>query len=57
MYVYPARDPVTGQVQTLENVQTPAPWHHLHDLLIDIGRIAPIRSYDESSLSIQAPTT
>jgi hypothetical protein len=55
MYVYPTRDPVTGQIQTLENVQTPAPWHHLHDLLIDIGRVVPIRSYDESFLSIRTP--
>jgi hypothetical protein len=53
MFVYPTRDPVTGQIHTVETVQTPAPWHHLHDLLIDIGRIVPIRSYNESYLSIQ----
>jgi hypothetical protein len=53
MFVYPTRDPVTGQIRTVETVQTPAPWHHLHDLLIDIGRIVPIRSYNESYLSIQ----
>lgn len=53
MYVYPTRDPVTGQVLTLENDQIPAPWHHLRKLLVDIGRIVPIRTYDESYLSIQ----
>ena len=55
LYVYPTRDPVTGQVQTLENSTPPAPWHHLQRLLIDIGRIEPIRSYEESYLSIRTP--
>src|SRR6266446_1025867 len=53
MYVYPTRDPATGEIRTLENVQTPPPWHHLHALLAEIGRLVPIRAYDESYLSIQ----
>jgi hypothetical protein len=53
MYVHPTRDPVTGQIQTLENAPPPAPWHHLNKLLIEIGRVVPIRSYDESYLSIR----
>src|SRR5258706_9243719 len=55
MYVYPTRDPVTGQVQTLENIKLPPPWHHLHNLLVEIGRVEPIRKYDESYLSIRTP--
>jgi hypothetical protein len=55
MYVYPTRDPVTGEIRTLANAKTPAPWHHLQQLLIEIGRIVPIRSYNESYLSIQTP--
>jgi hypothetical protein len=55
MYVYPTRDPATGQIQTLENPAPPAPWHHLRNLLIDIGRIESIRKYDESYLSIRTP--
>jgi len=55
MYVYPTRDPVTGEIQTLENIHTPAPWHHLHNLLVEIGRIEHIRGYDESYLSIHTP--
>jgi hypothetical protein len=55
MYVYPTRDPATGQVQTLQNAHIPPPWHHLHNLLIEIGRIEPIRSYDQSFLSIRTP--
>jgi hypothetical protein len=55
MYVYPTRDPATGQIQTLDNVPMPPPWHHLHNLLIEIGRIVPISKYDESYLSIRTP--
>jgi hypothetical protein len=55
MFVYPTRDPITGQIQTLETANPPAPWHHLKHLLVEIGRIVPIRSYDESFLSIQTP--
>ena len=55
MYVYPTRDPVTGQVQSLENVGIPPPWHHLHNLLVDIGRVEPIHSFEESYLSIHTP--
>jgi len=55
MYVYPTRDPTTDEIQTLENPPPPAPWHHLRNLLIDIGRIEPIRKYDESYLSIRTP--
>jgi hypothetical protein len=39
MYVYPTRDPVTSEVLTVRNEQIPAPWHHLRNLLLDIGRI------------------
>jgi hypothetical protein len=55
MYVYPTRDPVTGRVQTWESVQLPAPWQHLHRLLMELGHIVPIRPSDESYLSIQTP--
>ena len=55
MYVYPTPDPVTGQIHTLENTTAPPPWHHLTKLLLDIGRVEPIRSYEESYLSIRTP--
>jgi hypothetical protein len=55
MYVYPTRDPGSGRIQTLDDVVTPAPWHHLHNLLREIGRIEPIRAFDESLLSIRTP--
>jgi hypothetical protein len=55
MYVYPTRDPVSGLIQTLKQADVPAPWHHLNQLLLEIGRVVPIRSYDESYLSIRTP--
>jgi hypothetical protein len=55
MYVYPTRDPVTGEIQSLERVPVPPPWHHLRALLLEIGRVEPIRGYDESYLSIRTP--
>jgi len=55
MYVYPTRDPVTGEIQSPERAPVPAPWHHLRALLLEIGRVEPIRGYDESYLSIRTP--
>jgi hypothetical protein len=55
MYVYPTRDPASGPAETLETVTFPHPWHALHRLLLDLGHVVPIRSFDESSLSIRAP--
>jgi hypothetical protein len=55
MYVYPTRDPVTGQIQTVDKISVPPPWHHLHNFLMEIGRIEPIRKYEESYLSIRTP--
>ncbi|HMB95490.1 MAG TPA: hypothetical protein VKK61_05575, partial [Tepidisphaeraceae bacterium] len=53
MYVYPTRDSATGAIQTLEDLRIPPPWNHLHQLLREIGRIVPIRSFNESFLSIR----
>jgi hypothetical protein len=55
MYVYPTRDPVTGQIQTMESSPMHARWQHLRNLLKEIGRVEPLRSYDESYLSIRTP--
>jgi hypothetical protein len=55
MYVYPTRDPISGEIHSLERSPVPPPWHHLRDLLLEIGRVEPIRGYDESYLSIHTP--
>jgi hypothetical protein len=52
MYVYPTRDPQSGQVQTLLNIAFKPPWHHLNNLLREIGRIEQLVDYNESYLSI-----
>jgi hypothetical protein len=55
MYVYPTRDRDTGQIHALDQAPIPPPWHYLRALLLTIGRIEPIRGYDESYLSIHTP--
>ena len=39
----------------MDTVVFPPPWRHLNQLLLEIGRMEPIRSYDESYLSIRTP--
>ncbi|HEU4367731.1 MAG TPA: TonB-dependent receptor [Methylomirabilota bacterium] len=55
MYVYPTRDPATRQIHSVDRAPLSPPWPHLRDLLIEIGRIEPIRHYDETYLSIHTP--
>ncbi len=55
MYVYPTRDPASNEIHTVLQAPIPPPWHHLRDLLLEIGRIVPIHAYDESLLSIHTP--
>ena len=55
MYVYPELDPITGRVQTWESVRLPPPWQHLHTLLVELGHVVPIRSFDQSYLAIHTP--
>lgn len=55
MYVYPTRDRITGEIQSLERALMLPPWHHLHALLLEIGRIEALSTSDESYLSIRTP--
>jgi hypothetical protein len=55
MYVYPTRDSVSADIVSVERAVIPTPWHHLRNLLLDMGRIEPIRGYDETLLAIQTP--
>ncbi len=52
MYVYPTRDPESGQIRTADTAPIQPPWHHMRDLLIEIGRIEPLRRFEENYLSI-----
>lgn len=55
LYVYPVLDPATGRIHSVEDAPVPAPWPHLRDLLLAIGRIEPIQRYDAAYLSIHTP--
>jgi hypothetical protein len=52
MYAYPALDPATGAVHTIETLPVQAVWRHLRDYLVESGHLVPIRRYDERLLSI-----
>jgi hypothetical protein len=51
--VYPTRDPASKQIHSLDRAPFSSPWPHLRDLLIEIGRIEPLRQYNQAYLSIQ----
>ena len=55
LYVYPTRNATSGAIDTVEHAAIAPPWHHLRDLLLETGRIEPIRDYDERYLAIRTP--
>jgi len=55
MYVYPTRDPTSGQILVPDTAPIAPPWHHIRALLLEIGRLVPIRNYNEAYLSIRTP--
>jgi hypothetical protein len=54
LYVYPARDPSTGELVTAENLELPAEQRGLHAFLQQRGSFATIRNYDPDLLHILA---
>ena len=52
MYVYPTRDPQSGKIRSVDTASIDPPWHHMRDLLIEIGRVEPIRDFNENYTSI-----
>lgn len=52
IYVYPVRDPATGVIRTLENVEMPAKVQSLFRYIVDSGRIRQLDNFDESVLHI-----
>jgi len=55
MYVYPTLDPQSGEIRTVDTASIPSPWHHMRALLREIGRIEPIRRFENSYLAIRTP--
>lgn len=52
MYVYPALDPETGEVETVETMQVPAHLRHLHAHLVENRFIRGLELVDRQRLSI-----
>jgi len=52
LYVYPYKDPASGQLITGETVQLPSHVRHLHAYLVENGFLESIRSYDPTVLDI-----
>jgi len=52
IYVYPLRDPVTGQLTTVQNLQMPGDLQSLYCHLVERGRIKQLDNFDESVLHI-----
>jgi hypothetical protein len=52
MYVYPTLDTESGQIRAADTAPIPPPWHHMRDLLMEIGRLEPLRKFNRSYLSI-----
>ena len=52
IYVYPLKDPATGQISTVENVKMPGAVQSLYTHLVERGRIKQVDNFDESVLHI-----
>ncbi len=52
IYVYPLRDPATGQLSTVENLKMAGDLHNLYRHLVERGRIKQLDNFDESVLHI-----
>src|SRR5579863_4170106 len=52
IYVYPLRDPTTGQLSTVQNIKMPGDLHSLYCHLVERGRIKQLDNFDESVLHI-----
>jgi hypothetical protein len=52
IYVYPLKDPATGKLGTVENIQMPGALQSLYRHLVERGRIKQLDNFDESVLHI-----
>jgi len=50
VYVYPSRDPDSGEIVTVNGGAVPSLWRHLRDLLLESGRLEPIDNFTPSYL-------
>lgn len=52
LYVYPLREPVTGLLKTVQNLEIPITQRNLFQHLVERGRIKQLDNFDESALHI-----
>jgi hypothetical protein len=52
IYVYPLKDPATGELSTVENIRMPGDLHSLYCHLVERGRIKQLDNFDENVLHI-----
>jgi hypothetical protein len=52
LYIYPYRDPVTGEVWTVRNLQVPTELRKLYGYLVDTGCIEQLEHFQEECLPI-----
>jgi len=52
LYVYPLREPVTGLLKTVQNLEIPIAQRNLFQHLVERGRIKQLDNFDESALHI-----
>jgi hypothetical protein len=52
LYIYPYRDPTTGEVWTVRNLQVPTELRKLYGYLVDIGCIEQLEHFEEECLAI-----
>src|ERR1700676_1007382 len=52
IYVYPLRDPATGEIKTVQNIKMPGGLQSLYTYLVERGRIKQLDNFDESVLHI-----
>jgi hypothetical protein len=52
IYAYPLRDPATGQLKTVENVEMPSNLRSLYRHLVERSKIKQLDNYDDSVLHI-----
>jgi hypothetical protein len=55
VYVYPSRDPATGEIVTVKGGAVPALWRHLRDLLLETGHLQAIDEFNPSYLDYSPP--
>jgi hypothetical protein len=52
IYVYPLKDPASGELSTVQNIRMPGALHSLYCHLVERGRIKQLDNFDETVLHI-----